>query len=95
MTAGLNTLISAALLLGGGKENQVSHNFAMWETVGGRACPLGWDHCSQPVFENIATGEHDYGDRGGPGHDDCVRNCRHGMEAPPADEKDIFLRGKK
>ena len=83
----LNMLITAAMQLAG-NDDQICHASQAWQMVGGRACPLGWDHCSQPVFESIATGEHDYGDLGGPGHDECVRNCRHGMNAP-AEEEDF------
>ena len=78
----LNDLITAAIQLAG-TEDQVSHNARLWQMEGGRECPLGWGGCSQPVYVDLATGENDYGERGGPGHADCMRNCRHGMNPPP------------
>lgn len=80
----LSNLITAAVQLGG-TDDMVSHNARLWQMEGGRACPLGWGDCSQPVFVDIKTGEYDYGQRGGPGHADCERNCEHGM-APPDDD---------
>lgn len=77
----LDDLITGAVQLAG--ETLVSHGARLWESVGGRACPLEWGGCSQPVYVDLKTGEHDYGERGGPGHADCVRNCRHGMNPPP------------
>ena len=78
---GLNNLITAAIQLAG-TDDMVSHNARLWQMEGGRACPLGWGGCSQSVYVDLKTGEYDYGQRGGPGHADCERNCKHGM-APP------------
>ncbi len=75
----LNELITAAVQLAGA-DDLVSHNRALWQMVGGRACPIGWGDCSQAVFENIKTGAYDYGEPGGPGYAECVRSCRHGMQ---------------
>ena len=80
----LNNLITAAVQLAGA-DNQISHNARLWQMEGGRAGPRGWGDCSQPVYVDLKTGEHDYGQRGGPGRADCERNCKHGM-APPDDE---------
>lgn len=76
----LDDLITAAVQLAGG--DQVSHDARLWQSEGGRTCPLGRMDCSQPVFVDIKTGEYDYGDPGGPAHDMCVRNCPHGYSRP-------------
>ena len=81
----LNDLITAAMQLAG-TENQVSHGARLWQSEGGRACPLGWYGCSQPVYVDIKTGEYDYGEPGGPGHADCVRTCSKGMQPASEDE---------
>lgn len=78
----LNNLITAAMQLAG-TDDQVSHNAQMWQFEGGRACPLGWGRCSQAVYVDVKTGEYDYGQMGGPGHAECVRSCRHGMQQAP------------
>ena len=80
----LDDLVTAAVQLAGG--DAVSCGARLWQSEGGRACPLGWGGCSQPVYVDLKTGEYDYGDPGGPGHDDCVRNCRHGMQQRPDDD---------
>jgi len=84
MTPLLNDLITGAIQLAGGAE--VAHGARLWHAEGGRECPLGWGDCYQPVFVDLATGEHDYGEPGGPGHADCLRNCRHGMQTCPQDD---------
>jgi hypothetical protein len=38
------------------------------------------------VYVDLKTGEHDYGEPGGPGRRDCEEHCRHGMNPPTADE---------
>lgn len=63
------------------------HGGRLWRSEGGRACPIGWDHCSQPVFVDVRTGAYDYGERGGPGHASCVATCSERMQ-PPEDEYD-------
>ena len=84
MTPTLNDLITGAVQLAGG--DSTANGGRLWHMEGGRSCPLGWDDCSQPVFVDLASGEHDYGQPGGPGHDDCRRNCSHGMQ--PCTEDD-------
>ena len=81
----LNNLITGAMQLAG-VDDQISHNARLWQMAGGRACPIGWGGCSQTVYVDIKTGEYDYGQRGGPGHADCVENCRHGMNPPERDD---------
>lgn len=81
----LNELITAAVQLAGA-DNLASHNARLWQMEGGRACPLGWGDCSQPVYVDLKTSAYDYGERGGPGHADCARNCRHGMQQRPDDD---------
>ena len=82
----LNELITAAMQLAGA-DDAVSHGARLWKTEGGRRCPLDWDNCSQAVYVDLKTGEHDYGEPGGPGHADCVRHCPHGMEPQPPEEE--------
>ena len=78
----LDNLITAAMQLAG-TDDKISHNARLWQMEGGRACPIEWGGCSQPVYVDLKTGEHDYGDPGGPGHAYCVRNCSHEMNPPP------------
>lgn len=51
-----------------------------WQTMGGRGCPhpenIGEGQCSQTVYVCRTCGDTDYGDKGGPGHDDCMA-CRY------------------
>lgn len=84
MTPLLNDLITGAIQLAG--DAGVAHAARLWQNEGGRTCPLGWGGCSQPVFVDLKTGAYDYGEPGGPGHTDCLRNCRHGMQPRPQDE---------
>lgn len=77
----MDDLITAAMQLAG--SNDIAHGGRLWRSVGGRGCPLGWGGCSQAVYEDIATGEFDYGKPGGPGHNDCLQHCHNGMEPPP------------
>lgn len=50
-----------------------------WVSIGARGCAhpedIGCGHCSQAVYECQACGATDYGERGGPGHADCM-NCK-------------------
>lgn len=80
----LDDLITEAVQLAGA--DAVSHGARLWQSEGGRACPIGWGGCSQSVYVDLKTGSYDYGQPGGPGHADCSRNCRHGMTAPTPDE---------
>lgn len=79
----LDNLITAAVQLAG--DDAVSHGARMWQSEGGRRCPLGWEGCSQAVYVDLKTGEYDYGQFGGPGHADCQKHCKHGMEPCPDD----------
>ena len=89
MTPTLNELTTAAIELAGG--NETSFGARLWQMVGGRTCPLDWGDCSQAVYVDLKTGDHDYGDQGGPGHADCVRYCKHGMQPRPADDDEDEL----
>jgi hypothetical protein len=79
----LASLIADAVALA--HPDETVHGGRLWRSIGGRACPIGWEHCSQPVFEDIRTGETDYGEPGGPGHADCLANCRERMRPPEAE----------
>lgn len=54
-----------------------------WESDGGRGCPHDDDgengHCGQAVYVCTSCGATDYGERGGPGHTDCLATsgCDH------------------
>lgn len=84
MTVQLTQLIDAARHLAG--EETTLHGGRLWQFEGGRTCPIGWHDCSQAVFVDLATGEHDYGQPGGVGDADCRAHCRHGME-PAAEDR--------
>lgn len=56
-----------------------------WTMEGGRSCPIGWEDCSQPVFESNCGRYTDHGERGGPGDHHCRTQCHHGYQ-PPDDE---------
>jgi len=84
MTPSLNELITGAIQLAG--DTLVSHGARLWQSEGGRTCPLGWHDCSQSVYVDIKTGEYDYGEPGGPGHSDCMSHCKHGRIRHEADE---------
>lgn len=77
----LDDLITGAVQLAG--DSVVICGARLWQSEGGRTCPLRWGDCSQPVYVDIKTGEYDYGKPGGPGHADCVRSCRRGMQRAP------------
>jgi len=76
----LQDLIDDAVALA--NPDATMHGGRLWRSIGGRSCPIGWDHCSQPVFEDIRTGETDYGARGGPGYASCKATCPEGMKPP-------------
>lgn len=84
MTPSLNDLITGAVALAGG--DRVANAGRLWQSEGGRSCPLGWGDCSQPVYVDLSSGAYDYGEPGGPGHDDCRRHCSHGMQPRPDDD---------
>ena len=54
----LNDLITAAMELAG-NEAVRNHDARLWHLEGGRRCPLGWGGCSQSVYVDLKTGEHD------------------------------------
>lgn len=74
MTTALSNLIRGA--------RAATSTVPIWTTDGGRACPIDWDDCSQPVFMDEASGAHDYGDPGGPGHEYCTTECQHKLALP-------------
>ena len=55
-----------------------------WEWVLGALRPANLLHVQTEV--DLKTGAYDYGEPGGPGHADCVRNCKNGMAACPEDD---------
>lgn len=81
MTTSLNQLIQGARLS--------SAPAPIWITDGGRACPIDWGDCSQPVFVNEVTGDYDYGDPGGPGYQFCETECPHKLALPEWSEDAI------
>jgi hypothetical protein len=45
---------------------------------GARLCPFGLsDTCSQSVFRCEVCGAYDYGKKGGPGWDECNKDCKY------------------
>lgn len=80
MTFALQALIhSASTELASAACSEGRHQ---WQSEGGRGCPHDDgdnDHCGQAVYVCSTCGETDYGQRGGPGHADCVatRGCDH------------------
>lgn len=80
MTFALESLIrEAATELG---SEACANDRHQWASIGGRACPhpqeIGHGRCSQPVYECVTCGATDYGQRGGPGWDDCRDGCTYG-----------------
>lgn len=49
----------------------------IWESEGGRTCPKH-EHagCSQTVYVCLHCGAYDYGNEGGPAHQECFTECR-------------------
>jgi hypothetical protein len=45
-----------------------------WFEEGGRPCPKGAQHCTQPVYKCLYCGAYDYGEKGGPAYEEC-KNC--------------------
>jgi hypothetical protein len=45
------------------------------------------------VFEDVRTGETDYGERSGPGHASCKAHCPEGMQPPEPDDETPPLPG--
>lgn len=75
MTGILQQLVSQAVAL--------TSPEPVWNMVGGRSCPIGWEDCSQPVFESACGRYADHGERGGPGAQHCATECQHGRQPPP------------
>lgn len=75
MASELTRLIAEASVLAGG-----AHPCAVlghkWVSIGGRPCPYASDrrepNCSQTVFQCSACDVVDYGEPGGPGHQNCI-----------------------
>lgn len=80
MTTSLLNLIDAAQMLA--DPTAYVQRGRAWHMEGGRSCPIGWHHCSQPVFMDRVTGEWDYGEKGGPGAEWCANNCPEGLQPP-------------
>lgn len=91
MTPTLNNLITGAIVLAGG-ESMTAHGGRVWHAEGGRSCPIGWWDCSQPVYVDLASGDYDYGEPGGPGAAECARHCPHG-HFPPEPEDLTWMEG--
>lgn len=80
MTPHLQQLIQqASTQLGAEACREGRHTFV---TEGGRSCSKGYEDCSQPVYVCSSCGAYDYGEAGGPGHQDCYVGCAR----PPVDE---------
>lgn len=51
-----------------------------WASFGGRACPIcnpfGHSFASQTAYQCKRCGAFDYGERDGPGYEDCRQSCR-------------------
>ena len=64
----LQHLIAEAVNLAGGNTCAAGHD---WHSNAARRCPHGAESCSQAAYQCRRCGEFDYGDRGGPGYEDC------------------------
>ena len=51
-----------------------------WKSEGSRRCPQDDDEeaCGQAVYHCAICGAYDYGERGGPGFNDCATLCQLG-----------------
>lgn len=65
-------LVAEAVALAGGNTCLGGHD---WATDGGRRCPHGSEECSQAVYVCRRCGDYDYGEKGGPGWEDCRDGC--------------------
>lgn len=74
MTESLTVLVAQAINLAGGGTCAAGHD---WVSDGGRQCPRyeGMEHCSQTAYRCARCGALDFGEPGGPGHDDCHNDC--------------------
>lgn len=75
-TPELQRLLAEASVLAGG-QHQCAVLGHKWEAHGGRICPRGDDMgggpCSQTVYVCGSCGLEDYGNPGGPAHDECFK----------------------
>lgn len=82
MTQALQHLIAEARAIAS-NDDAVLFKGRYWVTDGGRACPLQWDDCGQPVFKDRSSDIYDYGEKGGPGDHECKHHCPHNGQKPP------------
>lgn len=79
MTTALQALIRDASTQLGSEACRAGRH--QWQSEGGRGCPHDHDSgtCGQAVYVCTTCGAYDYGERGGPGHADCLatRGCVH------------------
>ncbi|MCR6700895.1 MAG: hypothetical protein NVV68_06985 [Dokdonella sp.] len=71
----LTELVRSAAALAQGGAIACASNGHLWESDGGRACPKGSANCSQTVYLCERCGAYDYGDPGGPAHEECSLTC--------------------
>lgn len=64
----LQFLIAQAVALAGGNTCAAGHD---WQMDGARRCPHDAEQCSQAAYRCTRCGCYDYGERGGPGWEDC------------------------
>lgn len=73
----LDRLIAEASVLAGG-QHQCAVLGHKWKSVGGRRCPyateLAEPMCSQTVYQCESCEAFDYGEPGGPAHQECIVN---------------------
>lgn len=78
-------LVAQARMLAGDVSSELCGTLGHeWESQGGRTCPRDYEeNCSQAVYVCARCGEQDYGEAGGPGHEDCTHCAfawRHGPD---------------
>lgn len=61
-------LIAEAVALAGGDTCAAGHD---WDADAARRCPHDAEACSQSAYRCRRCGAFDYGERGGPGYEDC------------------------
>ena len=81
MTMELQSLIREARTTLGSDACRAGRHQWTSEGEGCRGCPHDiTDDCGQGVYRCSVCGQHDYGETGGPGHNDCERFCQHRPE---------------